>query len=133
MDMELRWIEIQFYQMCIDLFKIRNNIMDVMYFIDFIGEYTGENSDKYKILANEVINSSRIKPTREELIILSHHFKVPIKKLKEKIKVHNKTIYRIINEDKTNPRYFYPRLSNEQLKICSEFIEAVNKFKNIGI
>ena len=132
-QMELRWTEIRFYQICIDVYKVRNNIMDVMDFIDFISTYTNLQSNKYKMLANEVLNSYRIQPTREELVILCHHFKVPIRTLKNKLKIHNKTIYRIVNENKENPRNFYPRLSPQKIEEIAEFVNAVDIFKQIGV
>ena len=47
-----RWAEIQLYYICIDILKIKNDIMDIMNTIDFMsnfGEFSSEKNENNHI------------------------------------------------------------------------------------
>lgn len=128
-----RWTEIQFYYITADLLQLRNNMMDVMDIIDnfaMIGKYSPE---PIKTIAQEVLSSIRYRPTREEFVLICHKFDVPVKEIKTRCGIHNRTLYELLAEDKENPRMFYPRLRPEQTEQIKAFVNTFNKIKGVGL
>lgn len=128
-----RWTELQFYYICSDILTLRNNIMDLMDMIDSLSIFGTYSPEQIKPLAHEVLSSIRYRPSKEEFCLLCHTFNVPIKNIKEKINVHNRTLYQIIEDNKQNPRMFYPRFRKEQLELISKFVNTFNKFRKVGV
>jgi len=130
---EYRWIELQFYYICADLLKINNNLMDIMDVIDslaVIGHYAPEH---IKNLAQEAISSIRLRPSKEEFVLLCHLFHVPIQYIKDKTQLHNRTLYQILADDKSNPRTFYPRFQPNQILMIKKFVDCFNIIRKAGL
>lgn len=130
---EKRWLEVQFYYICSDILALRNNIMDVMEMIDNLAIFGGYIPDQVKPIAQEVLSSIRVRPSREEFCILCRKFKVQINKIKQRARIHNRTLYQIFEEHEKNPRIFYPRLQPEQLEIVKQFVDSFNKVRGVGL
>lgn len=130
---EQRWIELQFYFICADLLSLRNNLIDVMDMIDNLALFGDYSPEYIKPIAQEVLASVRIRPSKEEFCILCHIFKKPVAQIKQRTQIHNKTLYKIIEDHKENPRLFYPRLKPEQLQLITQFINTFNKFRKVGL
>lgn len=135
MDPEIfeRWIEIQFLQICRDILKYNNDILDIMDIIDALSKFGRYNPEPLKNLTQEVLSSYRIRPTKEELIIICRRFNVPIKEIKEITGAHNRTLYSVIDQDKNDPRAFYPRLDTAQISILKQFVDTFIALRKAGI
>lgn len=129
---ENRWLEIQFYFICIDLNQINNNLMDLMDLVDNLALLGGYSSEIMKTLVQELLCTTIYKPNKEETCLLGYKYGVPIKQLKEKTGVHNRTLYNWLKEDAVNPRKYYPRFASEQLNEIEKFINTFNKIKKVG-
>jgi hypothetical protein len=130
---KLRWTEIQFYYICSDTLKIRNNIMDVMEMIDHLAIIGNYSPEQIKPLAQEVIASHRYRPSKEELVLLCHMHGVPINHIKNRLQMLNRTLYNIIADNEKDPRMFYPRFRPEQGELITKFIDAFNIFRKVGL
>lgn len=131
---ELRWLEIQFYFVCKDLLQINNNLMDVLDYIDTIAFFDKEyNTQVLKLTAQEILSVPRYKPTTEEFCLICRHFNVPVKRIKEKLHIHNRTLYNLFETNTHDERIFYPKLRKEQHTAINTFINIINKIKGVGI
>ena len=128
-----RWIEAQFYYIVTDILHIRNNIMDVMNNIDYLSTIGGYNAEFLKQCAQEAISSTRIRPSKEEILLLCRIHNVPVKAIKERFTIHNKTLYNLFESHAKEPRVFYPRFSETQDEHIERYVETFNKFKGAGV
>lgn len=129
----LRWLEIQFYYICSDMMSVRNNPMDLMDLIDALAIFGSYSPEQIKPIAHEILVSTRCRPGKEEFMILSHRYKVPVSAIKKRINAANRTLYELLKTEENEPRPFYPRLHIEQTKLLQQFVETFNKFREIGV
>lgn len=128
-----RWAEIQFYTICTDILQIRNNLIDVMDIIDCLAIFGNYASEQIKPLAQLALTAPNFRPSREEFCILCYIQGVPIKEIKARTGMHNKTLYNLINKEKKNPRAFYTRTSEEQRTLIKQFINTFEQLKKAGV
>ena len=128
-----RWTELQFYFICVDILKERNNIMDVMDLIDSLAIFGTYPPEPIKMLAQEVISSVRYRPSKEEFSAICHVFGASVKDIKHKGNISNRLYYRIIEDFKQNPIMFYPRMQKPKLELITKFVTQFNKLKKYGI
>lgn len=128
-----RWTEIQFYFICLDVISVRNNIMDLMDFIDNMTLFGRYEPERIKPLAQEILSSLRYRPSKEELCLICHKFKVPVAVIKQKTGIHNRTLYQLLDADEKDPRMFYPRFRQDQTDIIQTFVDTFNNFKKVGL
>jgi hypothetical protein len=135
MDPEVyeRWIEIKFLQICKDILNYNNDILDVMDIIDALSKFGHYNPEPIKNLTSEVLSSYRIRPTKEEIILICRRFNVPVKYIKEITGAHNRTLYSLIEQDNQDPRAFYPRLDTAQISLLKQFVDTFEAFRKAGI
>lgn len=131
--MEERWIELQFYYLCIDILNLRGNIADIMDFIDGMS-YLGSYSPLIiKQIANEVIHSPYIRPSKDEFILLCRLNKLTIEYIRKRTKTCNREIYDLWNQHKDDLPYFRPRLQPDQIHNLKQFLEFLHTMKGWGI
>lgn len=128
-----RWIEVQFYYICVDITGLNNNPMDLMDLIDnltILGSYTPE---LIKTLAQELLCTVTSRPTKEEVCLLSYKYGILVKDIKTRTGIHNRTLYNMISEEEQNPRTFYPRFNSAQITQIEKFVNDFNKLKRVGL
>jgi hypothetical protein len=130
---EQRYIELQFYYICVDILNIRNNLMDVMDIIDAFAIFNTYQPEVLKTIAQEVVTSVRYRPSNEEFILLCHKNRVPIKHIKLRTKLANRTLYNLIEADNKDPRLFYPRLPPNKIEIITKFVTIFNNMRKVGL
>lgn len=128
-----RWIEIQFYLICADTLKIKNDTNDVFTLTEALARIGHFDIEKTKLLAQEVLTSTRYRPDRYELIILSNKFNSHKESLKKRIRICNRDYYNILEKDKQEPRPFFPRMLQAQLDIAEKFVDTYYKIKGVGL
>lgn len=126
---ERRWLEIQFYYFCFDIMRVRNNIMDVMAYIECTKNLGNVHTDYVQIIAQEILTSIRCRPTKQEVTVLATQFNVPVKSIKARTGYCNKTHYNALESEIT----IYPRLSFEKDNYIKEFLDYINIIKGAGI
>ena len=128
-----RWLEITFYYFSLDIVNINNNLLDLMDLIDALAPIGKYEAEPLKQTAQEVLITYTIHPTREELALLCHSAKVPITRIKQYLKIGNQKLYNLIEEDKTDPRLFFPRLNATQLLLIKKFMDTITTIRKAGI
>jgi hypothetical protein len=128
-----RWIEILFYTICADLLSLNNSMLDVMAIIESIAQLSKLNTEQCKVLAQEVLTSTRYRPDKYELIILGAEFGVHKESLKKRLKICNRDFYNIINKDKNDPRPVYPKMLDAQYSVAEIFVKTYYKIKGVGL
>lgn len=130
---EDRWIEIQFYFICQDLYKINNEFFDVVDYIQFANNLSKFDINVVSEAAQRVLTFPSHRPTREEIIISGALANVSMRRIKKYVSINNRDYYKIIENTRNNPPYFYTRLAPNEIKEVKIFIEFHNKFKEVGI
>lgn len=128
-----RWIELQFYFLILDLFKIKKNLMDLMDIVDALAIFGGYNPEEVKRIVQEILNNPRIKPSREEFILICRKHNIQIRTIAKVGRIANRDIYKVIEDDKSDPRMFYNRSSKEQIEIMQTFLNTYNQIRGLGI
>lgn len=128
-----RWIEVQFLMICKDIVKINGDIINLMDIIDGIASLGKFSPEPVKHLAQELLTTYYVQPTKEEISLLCKHFDIPIAETKRITNYCNKTLYRKIKADEEDPRVFYPRLPKNKLQYLKPFVETFIKLRKVGI
>ena len=132
MERKKRWIEIQFYCICTDLLKINNSIVDVLSTVDFIATLGNFSGEQIKILTQELLTTLRYRPDRYEYCTLAHENKVNIKYIKKRLRICNRDLYNILEQDRREPRPVFPKMLNEQHILAEKFINTFKKLQEVG-
>lgn len=109
----------------------RNNLIDVMAFVEGLSPICNVPPEQMKLIAQEVLYSIRCRPAQEELVLIYRKLKIPIRDVMQNMNIHSRTLYRIYGEDKKNPRIFYPRLATEQIELIKSFVNLFNSLKEV--
>jgi len=128
-----RWVEVQFYYICVDLLSINKDVLDLFDLIDSFAVIGRYDAEALKAVAQEALSTVRFRPSRDEFIAISLKFKVPPRSIKKRIKVHNRTLYSVVDQEKEDPRAFYARTDTETVEHMNRFVTIFNKLKKVGI
>jgi len=128
-----RWNEIKFYLSCHDLVKLNNNLMDLMDFIDTVAIFGQYSPEELKPIAKEIIGSNYYRPGRGEFLVLAHKMNIPMKVARKRVGFANNKYYELIQQEKKDPRMFYPRLTEEKYRLVKQFLNALEQLKGVGI
>lgn len=130
---EQRWIEIQFYYICSDVYALNHEFPDLIDYIQFINNLTEFEYDRVTNCAQKVLTLPSYRPTREETIILGAKAEVKMLNIKKYVSINNRDYYSIIAKARINPPYFYPRFNENEYIEIKKFVTFHNKFKEVGI
>ena len=122
-----RWIEVKAWYICQELLKNHNNLMELLAIVDGLAAYGEYPAEPTKIVVNEMLTFNRYRPNQEEYILLLYRAGISLSKIKQITKWSGKRLYKLFNDDKTNPRGFYPRLASQQTALLEKFINAIEK------
>lgn len=128
-----RWLEVDFYYFCTDLLKVRNNMMDVMEVIEALAPLGKYEITPAKQVTQVVLTSFRLRPTKEEFVLLCYRNKIPTRQICKYLSMSNTTLYEMINADKKDPRIFSPKLNQKQLEIILKIKNTVNMLREAGL
>lgn len=128
-----RWLEVSFFYFCQDIINTAGGLMDLMDLIEALAPIGKYDSVLVKQLVQDVLASYRVRPSREELALLCHKAEVPNLRIRELLKMGNHKLYKIIEEDKEDPRVFYPRLTADQLKLIHQFMKTLERIRKAGL
>ena len=131
-----RWIEVKAWYICQEILKNHNNLMELYAIIDGLAAYGSYAPEPMKIVINEMLTYNRYRPNQEEYILLLYHAGIPLSRIKQITKWSGKRLYKLFNDDKTNPRGFYPRFVAQQTELLNKFINAIEQigvcFSNVS-
>lgn len=122
-----RWTEVKAWYLCQELLKNHNDLMGLYAIIEGLAAFGGYSAEAAKIIINEMLTFNRYRPNQEEYILLLYHADIPLAKIKTITKWSGKRLYKLFNDDKENPRGFYPRFAPPQTEILGKVVNAIEK------
>lgn len=128
-----RWVEVSFYYFCFDIINNKSNIQDIFTTIEGLAHLGNYDIIPLQALTQRILSTYAIQPTREELVLLCHKANMPVKDIMKLLRISNRSVYNIVEDDKTNPRAFFPRLSPEETLLVDKFMTCVQKIKKAGL
>lgn len=131
-DHTRRWLEVQFYYFCLDIFHTRNNMLDVIYSIEAISQIGTINTKEIKLIAGKILGEPHYLPTQTELILLAYLHNVKPNKIADYINKSRQYIHQTVQNKL--PNYApYPLLDVHEDEIIKEFLDLLQIFKKAGI
>lgn len=127
---ERRWMEIQLFYFCYDLYNIRKDLLDVVYAIDAIAQIGNFKTLRMKDIAAKLLErqSNQIHP--KEFIHVAHANGVPIIKIAERVNLDRSTVYRTVKEPIPA---FHPLFDESIDKEIGRFLQLLEVFKKAGV
>ena len=128
-----RWIELRFYYICSDLLDLRKDMMDIMNVFQLVSLFGPFEELRLEQLAHEIVASLRFRPSKEEFVVLAKMNNMPIQQIIVRSGLCRRSIYKILQDEAKDPRAFYPRFGAVQIEYIEQFIQAFEKFKQVGV
>ena len=122
-----RWEEIRFYYLCLHLYQIRHNMMDLMYAIETIAQIGDIKTQRIKALAGSLLSDIGNTPLKDEVLYLAYHAKADTKTIKRFFGYS----YRQMNyhANSCDDPYYYPKLNTSDNQAIKDFMRIVDLFK----
>jgi len=130
---EDRWAEVKFYFIVLELFSLRNKIHDVVNNIRYHAVNKEFDPEIVIECAQIALQSPTARPSRDEAIMLMKHYGVRVKEIKRRAKVHNRTIYSLLEKLENQDIHIYPKFSKTQNSHITQYVNAFYEIKGIGI
>ena len=130
---EKRWIEIQFYFICFDLYQLNNEFPDIMDYMQFISNVSPLNTTLLSECAHKSLTQAYLKPTRAEIIVLGAYNDIKMVNIKKYVSINNRDYYGIIEKARNDPPYLYCKFKTNEIEEMQKFVDFHNKLKGVGI
>jgi len=132
--MEQRWIEIRFYYLVKDLLKFSGDLYKTLDWIDALSMSNNYSPIIIKQLTVEMLQTPWMQPSKEEVIYLAWKHDVKMIDLKNKLDLHNKTIYTILDRVKDDSnRIYMPRFTADKIKELETFVNFFERLRRFSI
>lgn len=131
-----RWLEVRFYHWCRELYKIRNNLLDVILAVEAIAQIGGDvDIGKVKNLAGTFISDPYYKSNDEEFILLAHdQGEISYSILADHYEMKKPNMIRKYNRIAAKKdMLIFPRLNMPESIALQKFFDRLEDFKNIGL
>jgi len=131
---EERWIEVQFYYICSDIYDYSQDLLTTLDFIEALARIGKVDAQSVRAVANNTLCDHRQRPGKEEAALLCYKKGVSTRAICEQCRINNNKLYILVNQDKDDPIMFYPRAKQEHRTLMRAFIDVVEIFKkDVGI
>lgn len=128
---EGRWYEVLIYNVFTNSLKLQQDFNSIMHIVNALSPIGNYNTEHLKITINELISSIRCRPDNAEYVLLLRKRDIPIRTIHELTGMCNRTIYKIIKDNETDPRPIYNKLTLQQDELLKKFAETLHKVKEI--
>lgn len=126
-----RWLEIRFYYFCLDIYHIKNDILDVRYVVEAIAAIGNLSQLQLTKLAFNMMNERYFLPVNEEVVMAAYKAGLKTKDIATFSKLTRQRVLQII-KDQENDYYFCPRLEIDEDILLSKFMPIANTIKKAG-
>ena len=131
-DFHRRWAEIRFYYFCYDIYKIKKDLLDVVYLVESISEIGRCKTSVIKTVAGKMLSDPYYMPLENEMILAAHKNDYPLQAIATYLEKPRQNIYRIVNRDK-NKFAFIPKCGIDEDEQLVKFLEILDTFKKAGL
>jgi len=131
-DFKRRWAEIKFYYFCYDVYKIKKNMLDVVYVVESIAQIGEFKVPLIKTLAGKMLSDPYYMPNENEMIMAAHKNEYSMSTLAKYLRKSRQTIYDAIkrNEDKFA---FIPKCDIHEDEQLVKFLNLLDTLKKAGL
>ena len=131
-DFKRRWAEIRFYYFCYDIYKIKNNLVDVIYVIEAISQIGNFKISKIKTVAGKMLSDPYYMPLENEMIMAAHKNDYPMANIATYLNKTRQYIYKVVNRDK-DKFAFIPKCDIDEDEQIVKFLGLLDTLKKAGL
>lgn len=128
----LRFIEIRFYYLIHELFRLTPNVDDIINVIDLLYLYCPYNKLTLQNIALKVLDQSMYEPNRTETIVLYYKAGYPVRDICKLLKISNNYFYKILYNYNADPYNIVIKETEPRIKELEKFIQAYKTFNTFG-
>lgn len=128
-----RWSEIQFYYICLDLYHLRQNMIDVIIMLEAISQIAETNFTKLKIIAGKILGDPAYLPNKNEVISIAYAMNMSKMQIHKIFNISRPTIDAVLNSERNIIRTPFPQFELTEDEEMHKFVEVFNKLKKVGI
>lgn len=131
---EKRWIEAQFYFLCVSIYNKNCELKDVFLIMETIGTIYRTYSPTMAVyLAKQIITTIRYRPRRKETVLLAQHMGLSADKIARLTGYSRRQVFRIQKQDLYENMRFVPTFEDEHYKVMKEVLHTFDKLKELLI
>lgn len=125
-----RWIELQFYSLCLKLYKINNDMQDIFSMLEVLGSIYKFNIEQSKHIAQKLIITLRAKPQRKETALIAREMNIHIDRIAAITGYNKRYLYDLFSKNKAiDLTRYYPTWTDSQLQLMQQIINIISKIK----
>ena len=128
-----RWSEIRFYYICLDLYHIRHNMIDVILTIEVISQIAETDFKMLKIIAGKMMGDPTYLPHRDEVVSLAYAMKIPKLTISKLFKVSRSTVDTILASERNRIQVPFPQFNLKEDEEMYKFCKTFDEIKKAGI
>lgn len=132
-NQSLRWLEIRFFYVLHEILAWHNDMLDVEELISSLAFLTKYQPARVLAAAVELMQSSWIHPSRDEILCLSRLAMLSRKQLEKFIHIQDKTYYAVMERSEEIATLIRPYLAREAFSEIQKFMDALKIMKGLGL
>ena len=128
-----RWAEIRFYYICLDIYHIRHNMIDVILTIEVISQIAETDFKTLKSVAGRMLGDPTYLPHRDEIVSLAFSMGLSKAKISKLFGFARVTIDTILKSERNRIHVPFPQFELKEDEKMNRFCETFDKIKEAGI
>lgn len=128
-----RWSEIQFYYICLDLYHLRQNMIDVILMIEIICQIAELDFKALKTIAGKILGDPAYLPHRDEVISLAYAMGMKKLNISKIFNFSRATIDTVLNSERNRIHIPFPQFELTEDEAMYKFVKTFNQIKEVGI
>lgn len=132
-EQQRRWAEIRFYYFCLDVYHIRNNMIDVILMIEVISQIAELDFHMLKGIAGKILGDPTYLPHRDEAVSLAYAMGLSKLEIHNQFNVSRSTIDTILKSERNRIHVPYPQFELKEDEVLYKFTNVFQKIKEAGL
>ncbi|MBP5244518.1 MAG: hypothetical protein J6Z28_07360 [Succinivibrio sp.] len=130
-EYDRRWAEIRLYQFCVDVYKIRQQSIDIFECVNIICDLGNIDPNEIKTIIRLMLGDTYYQATKREIIMIGTVKGLAANNMAKYLDMSRQGITQFIerNKDMFTP---LPRLSIDDDQLIIKFLKTLDKLKDIG-
>lgn len=131
-DFKRRWAEIRFYYFCYDIYKIKKNMLDVVYVVEAISQIGTFKVSQIKTIAGKMLSDPYYMPVENEMIMAAYINEYPMANIAAYLHKTRQYVYKVVNRDKEKFA-FIPKCDIDEDEQLVKFLDLLDLLKKAGL
>lgn len=127
-----RWVEIQVYTALYDLLNTFGDVYKALDYIKLLQPITKFNYEVVEKILLRVIKDSRMKPSKDEIVICAYEAGYSIRALCRKMKVNTSSYYHRLSKQQEYGYYISTYITDMAKVELTKFLKALSQIKKVG-